>query len=165
MGGWTFPYFDEFSGAQMSKQMKGQYDLLLGRNTYDIFASYWPKHAEGWPQVNTITKYVVSTTLEKPPWQHTVVVKDIEALKKVKDATGPALQVYGSATLVHTLLKEDLVDELWLKIFPVILGKGKKLFVGGEKPSAFTLKESDVSPSGVIFAYYKRAGEVKTGSF
>jgi dihydrofolate reductase len=164
-GGWTAPYFDEMSGKEMGKQMSGEYDLLLGRKTYDIFAGYWPQHVEGWPQVNKITKYVVSKTLKNPPWENTVVIKDIKGLQKLKNSSGPALQVYGSSVLIQTLLENDLVDELWLKIFPVTLGGGKRLFDKGTIPAAFTLEYSKVCPSGVIFASYKRAGKVKTGSF
>jgi dihydrofolate reductase len=122
-GGWTFPYFDEFMGKVMDKQMRGKYDLLLGRKTYDIFASYWPQHAEGWPQVNRITKYVVSKTMEKPEWENSVVIKDIDGLRKLKEGAGPVIQVHGSGNLTQTLLKHDLVDELWLKIFPLTLGR------------------------------------------
>jgi dihydrofolate reductase len=166
-GGWTVPYFDEFAGKMMAEQMAGKYDLLLGRKTYDIFAGYWPQHTEAWPQVNMITKYVVSNTLKNPAWENTVVLKGNAAsiLKKLKQEKGPALQVHGSGDFIQTLLKEDLVDELWLKFFPVILGSGKKLFANGAVPAAFKLIDSYVSPNGVIFANYKRAGEVKTGSF
>ncbi len=164
-GGWTVPYFDDVSGKEMDKQMKGKYDLLLGRKTYDIFAGYWPEHAENWPQVNNITKYAVSKTLKKPTWENTVVVKDTKELKKLRNSNGPDLQVYGSGNLVQTLLKNDLVDELWLKIFPITLGRGKRLFDKGTIPAAFTLTESKTSPSGVIITSFKRAGKVKTGSF
>jgi dihydrofolate reductase len=164
-GGWTFPYFDEAAGKEMDKQMKGEYDLLLGRKTYDIFAGYWPQHSEGWPQVNKITKYVVSKTLKKPTWENTVVIKDVNELKKLKTSKGPVLQVYGSGNLTQTLMDHDLVDEFWLKIFPVTLGTGKRLFDKGTIPASFKLFKSKISPSGVIFASYKRAGEVKTGSF
>ena len=164
-GGWTAPFFDEESGKEMDKQMKETASLLLGRKTYDIWAGYWPTHTETWPQVNEITKYVVSKTLKDPTWENTVVVKDVEELKKLKDSDGPDLQVYGSADLVQTLMQHDLVDELWLKIFPVTLGHGKRLFEKGTIPASFTLLESKTTPSGVIFASYKRAGEVKTGSF
>ncbi len=165
-GGWTFPYFDDASGQEMGKQMKGKYDLLLGRKTYDIFAGYWPQHIEGWPQVNKITKYVVSKTLKNPKWENTVVIRDaVSELKKLKKQNGPPLQVYGSGNLIQTLLKNDLVDELWLKIFPVTLGSGKRLFDKGTMPASFALTKSKTSPSGVIFVYYKRAGKVKTGSF
>jgi dihydrofolate reductase len=165
-GGWTAPYFDDFAGKIMAEQMSGQYDLLLGRKTYDIFAGYWPEHADQWPQVNQITKYVASKTLENPIWEHTVVIKDdvVAGLQKLKELEGPELQVYGSGNLVQTLLKYDLVDELWLKIFPVTLGSGKRLFAEGTMPAAFELVSAETSPKGVIFASYKRAGEVKTGS-
>ncbi len=162
-GGWTAPYFDEVAGKEMGKQMKGKYDLLLGRKTYDIFAGYWPTHTEFWPQVNKITKYVVSKTLKKPTWENTVVVKDSKELKKLKNSNGPILQVYGSGNLVQTLMQYDLVDEFWLKIFPITLGTGKRLFDKGTIPASFTLVYSKIAPNGVIFASYKRAGKVKTG--
>src|SRR4030095_1077048 len=166
-GGWMVPYSDEFTGKMMRKQMKGKYDLLLGRKTYDIWAGYWPQHPEGWPQVNEITKYVVSKTLKKPSWQNTVVIQHhvVSELKKLRKSKGPDLQVYGSGNLIQTLLKHDLVDELWLKIFPITLGRGTRLFAENTLTAAFTLEESKTSPKGVIFASYKRAGEVKTGSF
>ncbi|MFZ2206002.1 MAG: dihydrofolate reductase family protein [Microgenomates group bacterium] len=164
-GGWTVPYFDEVSGKEMAKQMSGEYDLLLGRKTYDIFAGYWPQHAEGWPGVNKITKYAVSKTLKNPTWENTVVVKDVAELKKLKNSNGPVLQVYGSGNLVQTLMKYDLVDEFWLKIFPITLGGGKRLFDKGTMPASFTLIESKCSPSGVIFASFKRTGKIRTGSF
>lgn len=163
-GGWTAPYFDEAAGKEMDKQMKGEYDLLLGHKTYDIFAEYWPQHAEGWPQVNKITKYVVSGTLTNPPWKNTVVVKDTEKLKLLKNSNGPDLQVYGSSNLIQTLMEYDFIDEFWLKIFPVTLGTGKRLFDKGTIPASFILIDSKISPTGVIFASYKRAGDVKTGS-
>lgn len=163
-GGWTAPFFDEESGKEMEKQMAGEYDLLLGRKTYDIWEGFWPNHTEQWPQVNKITKYVVSKTLENPTWENTEVIKDVEGLKKLKDSDGIDLQVYGSSGLVQTLMEQDMVDEFWLKIFPVTLGGGKKLFEKGTIPASFTLVESKVVPSGVIFADFKRDGEVKTGS-
>jgi dihydrofolate reductase len=165
-GGWTFPYFDEFSGKEMGKQMSQPFDLLLGRKTYGIFASYWPLHEDAWPGVNGVTKYVASKTLKKLDWQNSILLKGnlAFALKKLKSQKkGPNLHVYGSGNL--SLFKHDLVDELWLKIFPVTLGKGKPLFDKGTIPAAFELIESKTSPSGVIFAFYKRAGKVKTGSF
>lgn len=166
-GGWTAPYFDDFSGEVMGEQMKQPFDLLLGRKTYNIFAGYWPHHESNWPGVNKVTKYVVSNTLTKPSWENSVVIKDnvVKELKKIKEGDGPDLQVYGSSNLVQTLLKNDLVDKLWLKIFPLTLGEGKRLFVDGTIPAAWKLTDSKVSPSGVIFANYTRAGEVKTGSF
>lgn len=163
-GGWMGPYFEEeVGGREMEKQMKATGALLLGRKTYDIWEKYWPTHTDqGWPQVNEITKYVVSKTLQNPSWENTVVVKDIEELKKVKESDGPDLQVYGSSDLVQTLMKHDMVDEFWLKIFPITLGTGKKLFDKGTIPAAFKVSDTLISPSGVIYAKYKRDGEVKT---
>jgi dihydrofolate reductase len=166
-GGWTVPFFDEFAGKIMDEQMSGDYDLLLGRKTYDIFSSYWPHHTEGWPQVNKITKYVVSNTLENPSWENTHVINGdvVSKLKNLKNEEGTPLQIHGSGNMIQTLLKNDLVDEMWLKIFPLTLGSGKKLFEDGPIPAAFELSSSKTSPKGVIIANYKRAGEVKTGSF
>ena len=164
-GGWTAPYFDEFAGKVMTQQMSGEYDLLLGRKTYDIFASYWPTNADKWPQVNMITKYVASKTLKKPSWENTVILKGVDEIKKLKNEKGPALQVYGSGNLIQTLLKRGLVDELWLKIFPVTLGSGKRLFDAGTIPESFELVKSSISPKGIIVANYKPKGKVKTGSF
>jgi len=166
-GGWTHPYFDEFAGKVMAEQMAGPAELLLGRKTYEIFAGYWPQHADEWPGINTMTKYVASNTLTSSAWNNTVFLSGnvAEKVKQLKQQDGPDLQVHGSGNLIQTLLKADLVDELWLKIFPVTLGTGKRLFDGGAIPAAFTLADSKTSPLGVIIASYKRAGEVKTGSF
>lgn len=163
-GGWQAPYADDFLSKVMGEQMAGEYDLLLGRVTYDIFASYWPQHVASWPVVNDITKYVATKTPLDPTWKNTVVLGDIEAIKKLRDSNGLPLQVYGSSNLVQSLLKHDLVDELWLKIYPLTLGVGKRLFEEGTIPAAFKLTNSQVSPNGVIFANYKRAGDVTTGT-
>ena len=166
-GGWTVPYFDEFLGNVMVGQMAKPMDLLLGRKTFEIFATYWPHHENEWPGINTLTKYVASNTLTSHTWNNTVFLKgDVaEQIKKLKEQDGPDIQAHGSATLIQTLLKHDLVDEFWLKIFPVTLGKGKRLFDSGTIPAAYTLVESKISPVGVIVASFKRAGEVKTGTF
>jgi len=166
-GGWTVPYFDDFSGEVMGDQMKQPFDLLLGRRTFEIFASYWPQHEDQWPGINDAVKYVVSNTLTKHDWKNSIFIKDdvVKEIKKLKTQDGPDLKVWGSGNLVQTLLKHDLVDELWLKIFPITLGIGKRLFTEGTIPAALKLTDSKVSPSGVIIANYERAGEVKTGSF
>lgn len=166
-GGWTVPYFDEFSGKVMEEQMKQPFNLLLGRKTFEIFASYWPQHENAWPGINDVTKYVVSNTLTTHDWKNSIFIKDdvVKEIKKLKTQDGPDLHVYGSSVLIQTLLKHDLVDELWLKTFPITLGSGKRLFAEGTIPAAFKLTDSKVSPSGVIIANYKRAGKVKTGSF
>ena len=170
-GGWTVPYFDDFAGKVMSEQMGHPFDLLLGRKTYDIFASYWPDHNDPKDSVgsgiNKATKFVASHSFFKSDWAGTVILQGevAEAIKKLKLQDGPELQVHGSSNLIQTLLKQDLVDELWLKIFPLTLGSGKRLFGEGTKSSAFRLIESKISPKGVIFASYERAGKVATGSF
>ncbi|HPF36880.1 MAG TPA: dihydrofolate reductase family protein [Candidatus Krumholzibacteria bacterium] len=168
-GGWTFPYFEEFTGAVMQQQMSlDGVELLLGRVTYDIFAGYWPHHGEGWPGINEIKKYVVSHDPELPlPWRNSELITGdvVRRLQALKADPGPDLRVWGSSNLVHTLLEHDLVDELWLKIFPVVLGAGKRLFHPTAVPAAFRLTESKVSPKGVIVANYERAGDVQTGSF
>lgn len=166
-GGWTVPYFDDFLGKVMGEQMSKPFELLLGRKTFEIFASYWPEHEDDWPGINDVTKYVVSNTLTKHEWKNSVFLNDdvVQNLKKLKEQDDPDLQVHGSGNLIQTLLEHDLVDEFWLKIFPVTLGRGKRLFGEGTIPAAFSLEESKTSPNGVIIANYKRAGEVKTGSF
>jgi dihydrofolate reductase len=162
-GGWVTPYFDEASGKIMEKQLKPS-DYLLGRKTFEIFASYWPEHNDFWPGINHGTKYVLSNTMKKSDWKNSVFFKSVADIKKLKQSEGADLQVHGSGELIQTLLKHDLVDELWLKFFPVTLGSGKHLFDDGTIPAAFTLTESSVTKSGVIFAYYKRAGKVETGT-
>ena len=138
----------------------------MGRNTFECFADFWPTHGDLWPGVNDVTKYVLSNTMDenKTDWKNTVFLKSVEDIKKLKDSEGSDIQVHGSSVLTQTLLEHDLVDELWLKTFPVILGKGKRLFGEGSNPGAYTLTDSLVTPNGVIFANYTRAGEVKTGT-
>jgi dihydrofolate reductase len=166
-GGWTVPYFDDFSGKVMGEQMKQPFNLLLGRITFEIFASYWPQHESDWPGINETTKFVVSNTRTSHDWKNSIFIKGdvVGEIKKLKNQDGPDLKVWGSGKLVQTLLQHDLVDELWLKTFPITLGRGKRLFAEGTIPAAFKLTDSKVSPSGVIIANYERAGEVKTGSF
>ena len=162
-GGWTAPYGDEVFNTVMQKEMKPA-DLLLGRKTFEIWADYWPKHENMWPGINDVTKYVVSTTMEKSDWKNSVFLGGLEDIESLKNSEGSDIQVWGSGKLIQTLLENDLVDELRLKIFPLTLGKGKKLFDNGTIPAAFTLTESSFTPSGVIVANYKRAGKVKTGN-
>lgn len=171
LGGWTVPYFDDTVGEAMGKQMGQPFDLLLGRKTYELFAGYWPKQENteesGAAPLNNAVKYVVSNGTPDLSWGQAVLINGNAAsiIKELKMGDGPMLQVHGSSNLIQTLLKEDLVDELWLKIFPVTLGSGKRLFGEGTRPAAFELFESSTTPGGVIVASYKRAGEVKTGTF
>jgi dihydrofolate reductase len=162
-GGWSAPYGDEVSGKIMQKQMEAT-DILLGRKTYDIFAPYWPQHADYWPGINDVKKYVLSNTIKESDWNNTEFLTTVADIEKLKNSEGGDIKVWGSGELVQLLLKHDLVDELWLKTYPVLLGKGKKLFSDEITPAAFELTESTVTPDGVIFANYKRAGEVKTGT-
>ncbi len=172
-GGWTVPYFeeDDLLGQVMDEQTGHPFDLLLGRKTYDIFAGYWPHQDESTTpfarKFNKARKYVASRSPIELDWNNTVLLQEdiVEEIKKLKAQDGPELQVYGSGDFIQTLLKNDLVDELWLKIFPITLGTGKRLFTDGAIPAAYNLTYSKVSPSGVIIANFERAGEVETGSF
>lgn len=166
-GGWVVPYSDDFLGKVMGEQMKQPFSLLLGRRTFEIFASYWPQHEADWPGINDATKYVVSNTLKSHEWKNSIFIKSeaVDEIKKIKKQDGSDLQVYGSSQLIQTLLKHDLIDKLWLKIFPITLGTGKRLFGDGTIPAAFKLTDSKISPKGVIVANYERAGKIKTGSF
>lgn len=162
-GGWTAPYSDE-AGEKIFEKLMKPADLLLGRKTFEIWEDYWPKHADNWPGINEVTKYVVSGTMNKSDWENTVFLTNLEDIKKLKNSEGSEIKVWGSGELIQLLLKHDLVDELWLVLYPVTLGEGKKLFDTGTIAAAFTLIESTATPSGIIMAYYKRAGEVKTGT-
>jgi len=168
-GGWSVGYWDDFMGQVMVEQMGHPYDLLLGRKTYEIFAGYWPKAKDvpGADGLNKARKYVVSKTPRKLDWNNSVLVTGNipEEIKKLKRQDGPELQVHGSSNLIQTLLKHDLVDEFLLKIFPVTIGHGKRLFGDGTMPAGFKLLESKSSTKGVIVATYVRDGEIKTGSF
>ncbi len=159
-GGWQTPYSDAVLGTVMNKQMSMPFDLLLGRKTFEIWAPYWPQHADEWPSVMSATKYIVSNTMTAHEWQPSVFFGgDIaEKVSQLKQQQGPDLHVYGSANLVQTLMKHDLVDAFWLKIYPLTLGSGKRLFVEGTIPAAFKLTESQVSSSGIILANYERVG-------
>jgi dihydrofolate reductase len=165
-GGWQAPYSDDVIGTVMKKQMNLPFDLLLGRKTFEIWAPFWPHHADLWPGVNPAIKYVASNSMTSSEWQHTVFLGgDIaEKVSKLKQQPGPDLHVYGSANLLQTLMKHDVVDAFWLKIYPLTLGSGKRLFTDGTIPAAFKVTESQVSPSGIILVNYERAGAVTTGS-
>jgi dihydrofolate reductase len=167
LGGWTVPYFDDFLGRVMAQQMGHSFDLLLGRKTFEIFAAYWPQHEQEGAGINKATKYVASNTLTTHEWRKSVFLTGnvVDEIRKLKGQDGPELQVHGSSNFIQTLLEHDLVDEFWLKMFPVTLGMGKRLFDQGTISASYTLVDSKTSPSGVIVTTFKRAGEVKTGSF
>jgi dihydrofolate reductase len=165
-GGWQAPYSDDVLGTVMKRQMNMPFDLLLGRTTFDIWASYWPHHADIWPGVNPATKYVASNTITSHAWQPSVFLGGdiVEKINNIKQTQGPDLHVYGSAHLVQTLMKHDVVDAFWLKIYPLTLGSGKRLFAEGTIPAAFKVTESTVSSTGVILVNYERAGAIPTST-
>ncbi len=167
-GGWTASFSDDALNKVIMEELKPA-DYLLGRKTYSIWAAYWPQHGNFWPGINEGTKYVFSKKLKKNDpmvagWQTSVVLKTPADIKKLKQTKGADIQVWGSSKLIQLLLKNDLVDELRLKIYPLTLGKGKKLFADGAIPATFALTESVVTTKGIIIACYKRAGKVKTGN-
>jgi dihydrofolate reductase len=172
-GGWTAPYTDKVFGRILKKQLEPA-DYLLGRKTFQIWADYWPEHAGFWPGINEGTKYVMSRKLKKSDpmitgWKNSVLIRSVVDIKRIKSqkvsgSKNSDIQVWGSSDLIQLLLKNDLVDELSLKIYPLTLGKGKKLFDKGTIPAAFRLTESTITPSGVIIANYKRMGKVETGN-
>jgi len=167
-GGWVAPYSDEVYDRVVQNELESA-DYLLGRKTFEIWAGYWPEHGDFWPGINEGTKYVFSKSLKDPDpvvagWKNSVVLKNVSEIKELKSSEGSDIQVWGSGELVQLLLRNDLVDELRLKIHPLTLGNGKKLFDHGAIPAAFTLTESVVTPGGVIIASYRRAGKVTTGT-
>jgi dihydrofolate reductase len=168
-GGWSVGYWDDVLSATMGEQMGHLYDLLLGRKTYDIFAGAWPLIDPTSP-INSTRKYVVTHNpipAETKIWKNSIRIDGdvVQKIKQIKQENGNEIQVHGSSNLIQTLIAHDLVDEFWLKIYPVTLGKGKRLFGEGTIPAGFKLMKSSVSPSGVIIASYVRDGKVKVGSF
>lgn len=164
-GGWSAPYSNEIVGTLLRRQMNMPFDLLLGRKTYEIWAPYWPQHADIWPGANKAIKYVASNTMTSGEWQPSVFLSgDIaEKITQMKQRQGPDLHVWGSGDLIQTLIKHDLVDVFWLMIYPITLGSGKRLFADGTIPAAFKVTESKVAPNGVIVVSYERAGAITTG--
>jgi dihydrofolate reductase len=162
------PYSDESFGNIIYEELSVPFDMLLGRKTYEIFAPYWPKQTGVIASsFNKAKKYVVSDKPVDLTWKETILIRgDVVAkIKALKKEDGPMFQVHGSGKLIQTLLKNDLIDELRLRIIPITLGTGKRLFAEGTMPAAFELLDSQALPSGVILANYKRSGEIKTGSF
>jgi dihydrofolate reductase len=167
-GGWTAPYADESFSEIINKELSVPFDLLLGRKTYELWLPYWPKKTGPIADpFNKAKKYVVSDEAVDLSWKESILISgDVVAkIKTLKEEDGPVFHVWGSSVLLQTLLKNDLVDELRLRIYPITLGTGKRLFGQGTIPAAFELTDSQALPSGVILANYKRSGEVKTGSF
>ncbi|MEO8287346.1 MAG: dihydrofolate reductase family protein [Chloroflexota bacterium] len=168
-GGWSVNYWDDMMAQVMGETFAKRPELLLGRKTYEIFASYWPnaKDEPGADNLNNAKKYVVSRTLDKVEWNNSTLISGdvVKEITRLKELDGPELQVHGSSNLIQTLLKHSLIDELQLLIFPVAIGSGKRLFGEGTNPSDFKLVDSKTSSTGVIIATYELTGELKTGSF
>ena len=165
-GGWFFPYADEVTGAVVQERLAKPVDLLLGRKTFDVWETYWPTHSNFWPNVMTATKYVASNTRESTDWQPTVFLRGdlAERVRELKQTDGPDIHVFGSADMLQTLFRAELVDALELMIIPVTLGTGKRLFQDGTIPAAFKLTAGQIAPKGIIIATYERDGDLKTGS-
>ncbi|ANN57435.1 dihydrofolate reductase [Mesorhizobium loti NZP2037] len=167
-GGWTFHYFDEVGGAAMDELFSKPFALLLGRRTYDIFNAYWPYQKDPIADAfNPATKYVATHRPDTLTWQNTQWLGEdiVAALRRLSKQDGPDLLIQGSADLIQTLLANGLIDEIRLMIFPLLLGKGKRLFGDGAMPAAFKLVKSQTSSTGVIIATYERSGEIDVGSF
>src|SRR5659263_210836 len=168
-GGWSFNYWDDMMGQVMSEFMAKPPELLLGRKTYEIFAAHWPyiKDDPVADKLNSVKKYVVSRTLDEVNWNNSTLIMGnvVQTIRNLKGQKGPDIQVHGSSNLIQTLLKHDLIDEFRLWIFPVTIGKGKRLFGEGTQPAHLKLINSKTSTTGVIIATYEPAGELKTGSF
>ncbi|TFV62554.1 UNVERIFIED_ORG: dihydrofolate reductase [Bacillus sp. AZ43] len=167
--GWLPPFFDDVLGEQMSTWFTGAQDFLIGRTTYEIFYASWPQMISDDPVsqgLNFKKKYVASRTLESVEWETAELLRgDVgEAVRALKAQDGGELQVHGSAGLIQTLLREDLVDELRLAVFPVVLGEGKRLFGDGAIPRTWRLGHHAVSSTGVLITTYRRVGEVETGA-
>ena len=170
-GGWVVPYADEVFSQAVKELFSQPFDLLLGRKTYEIFAAHWP-YAESGPddfiaqRFNKVTKYVATRSKVDLTWKGSVALHDAAAdVARLKRENGPALVTQGSSDLIQTLLGNDLIDEIRTFTFPIVLGKGKKLFGAGAKPAAFKLTNSKVSPNGIMIGSYERAGAVATGDY
>jgi dihydrofolate reductase len=169
LGGWSVNYWDEMMGQYMGEVMGKPFDLLLGRKTYDIFAAYWPKAPDeaGGKPLNDATKYVVSRGQPALGWGPAELIEGdaAEGIVKLKETDGPELQVHGSGNLIQTLIRNHLVDEFRLWVFPLVVGSGNRLFADGTIPTALKLVDSKVSTTGVVIGTYEPAGEIATGSF
>jgi dihydrofolate reductase len=162
-GGWAAPFSDQVSN-EVFKRIMEPTDLLLGRKTFENWEQYWPENASGWPGINEVTKYVLTETRTDSNWENCVFLDSFEKVRELKNSEGKDLKVWGSSKLVQTLLKNDLVDELWLLIYPIVLGQGKTLFDNSALPIAFELVEHIVSSKGIIMCNYRKKGKIDTGT-
>ena len=168
-GGWSVKYWDDQMGEVMTRSLSRPFDLLLGRRTYEIFAAHWPRVTDDPTAdiLNGARKYVASKTLDMVEWQNSTLLKgDVaEAVAKIKNESGPEIQVHGSGNLIQTLMKHGLVDEYRLWVFPVLLGSGKRLFADGTMPGGLKATDTRTSSTGVIMTTYERAGDIEYGTF
>ena len=168
-GGWAVGYWDDQIAQEMANFMGTPFDLVLGRKTYEIFASFWPHATEeqGAKPLNDATKNVASRTLKSLEWANSVLIEGdvVEGVRALKQQNGPELQIHGSSNLIQSLLPHNVIDEFHLLIFPVVLGKGKRLFDEGTTPVGLQLVDHQVSSTGVIMATYGPGGKVKSGTF
>ena len=167
-GGWVAPFLDEALSAVVGETIAGEFDMLLGRRTYETFAGYWPKQGEHpiAKAFNKATKYVVTRTLDRLDWENSLHIRGdvVEAVRRLKASAGPAIHVWGSSELLQTLMAADLIDEHRLWVFPVVIGDGKRLFENGVPPRSLTLVETRSTPKGVLVNTYRSAGPLRTGS-
>jgi dihydrofolate reductase len=168
-GGWSVNYWDDQMGEVMGEATSRPFAMVLGRRTYDIMAAHWP-HAseeEGGRTFNDATKYVASRSRPSLEWSNSVLIEgDVaDGLAALKQEDGPELQVHGSANLIQTLLRHNLVDQFRLWVFPVVVGPGKRLFGDGTNPAGLRLVDSKVSSTGVVMGTWEPAGELTTGTF
>jgi len=167
-GGWSVKYWDAVIDEIMTATFAVKPDLLLGRKTYQVFAAYWPTSTEpGADDLNLAQKYVVSRTLERVEWQNSTLLTGdlVSAVNRLKAEDGPEIQVHGSSQLLQALLQHRLVDEIQTLIFPVTVGRGKRLFGEGLDPAGYKLLDSRVAGAGVIMARYAPTGALQTGTF
>jgi dihydrofolate reductase len=168
-GGWSMTYWDDKMGEVMGEATSRPFAMVLGRKSYDILSSYWPTAPDeaGGKVFNDATKYVASRSRPNLEWSNSVLIEGDagEGLAALKKEDGPELQVHGSANLIQTLLRNNLVDEYRLWIFPVVIGTGKRLFADGTIPSGLKLVDSKVSTTGVMIGTYEPAGDIPIGSF
>ena len=168
-GGWTAPFSDKIYHREVMKELQEPSDYLLGRKTWEIWADYWPYHDSFWPNITKGTKFLLSKSLKSSDprvvaWKNSQVIHSVEDIRELKNSKGQNLQVWGSSELAKLLFQYDLIDELRLKIHPLILGKGKNLFSPDLIPASFRLIGTVISSTGVIIANYQREGEIKTGT-
>jgi dihydrofolate reductase len=166
-GGWAMPFVDDAAGQVIDEIIAGEFDMLLGRRTYQIFAGYWPNQGDNRiaKAFNKATKYVVTRSLERLDWEKSQRIDGdvVEEVRQLKASDRPVLHIWGSSQLLQTLIAAELVDEYRIWIFPVVLGEGKRLFENGVPARGLTLVETGSTPGGVLVNTYHPAGPLRRG--